>query len=313
MKSFKYLAMIAFAAGVLVSCDETKTPDGAGDATIGFAQEVYTFKESAGLLRIPVAFTGEPKQYPITFDVVAEVDGTEFEVEDLLHFTQTEGLKYAGNEDAPAYIEFQVYDNQEINESRFVNLTITNVKGAVLAGTGKASIEIADNDNNPYERLWGNWIAKAADGSTFDVNISGGFSADEEAVNFEKTLVCWGFGGVMEDVGQYGFTPPKQPVWYLNYNAEEEYLSTKSGEVMANIWSFNGIDEDVEVKFAAGTVTADKKMSTDHDYQIKATWSKDMNTITFEKGYYLVATVWGVSGEYYGYWMAFGDVVLTRK
>lgn len=313
MKSFKYLAMIAFAAGVLVSCDETKTPDGAGDATIGFAQELYTFKESAGLLRIPVAFTGEPKQYPITFDVVAEVDGSEFEVEDLLHFTQTEGLKYAGIEDAPAYIEFQVYDNQEINDSRFVNLTITNVKGAVLAGTGKASIEIADNDNNPYERLWGNWVAKASDGSSFEVNISGGFSADEEAVNFEKTLVCWGFGGQMEDVGQYGFTPPKQPVWYLNYNAEEECLTTQSGELMANIWSFNGIDEDVEVKFAAGTLGADNKLATDHDYQIKATWSKDMNTITFEKGYYLVATVWGVSGTYYGYWMAFGDVVMTRK
>lgn len=315
MKSLKYIAMIAFAAGVLVSCDEAKTPDGAGDATIGFAQELYTFKESAGLLRIPVAFTGEPKQYPITFDVVAEVEGSEFKVEELLHFTQTEGLRYAGNEEAPAYIEFQVYDNQEINDSRFVNLTITNVKGATLAGTGKTSVEIADNDNNPYERLMGNWLATASDGSKFDVVINGGFNADEETVNFEKTLVCWGFGGQMVDLTSEGgaYTPVKQPVWYLNYNAEEKTLSTKSGELMANIWTFTGIDEDVEVKFAAGTVNAEGSLVTDHDYQIKATWSEDMNTITFEKGYYLVATVWGVSGEYYGYWMAFGDVVLTRK
>lgn len=309
--------MIASSALVLslaVSCQE-KEPQGKGDATIGFGKETYVYKESAGLVKIPIQFTGEPKTYPITFDIVAEVNGTEFKVEDLVHFTQTKGMKYAGDPEAPAYLEFQIYDNQEINDSRFINLSIENVSGATLAGTGKAVLELADNDNNPYERLWGDWVAKASDGTTFDVNISGGFSADEEVVNFEKTLVCWGFGGQMVDLTSYGgaYTPVKQPVWYLNYNAEEEYLSTKSGELMANIWSFNGIDEDVEVKFAAGTVTAEGNLSTDHNYQIKATWSEDMNTITFEKGYYLVATVWGVSGEYYGYWMAFGDVVMTRK
>lgn len=308
--------MIASSAVVLalaVSCQET--PQGKGDATIGFANETYVYKESAGLVKLPIQFTGEPKTYPISFDIVAEVDGTEFKVEDLVHFTQTKGLKYAGDADAPAYLEFQVYDNQEINDARHINLTITNVEGATLAGTGKAVLEIADNDNNPYERLMGNWIATAGDGSTFPVNISGGFTADDEAVNFEKTLVCWGFGGKQEDLTAYGgaYTPLKQPVWYLNYNAEEGTLSTKSGALMANIWSFDGIDEDCEIKFAAGQPNAEGKMATDHDYQIKATWSEDMNTITFEKGYYLVATVWGVSQTYYGYWMAFPDVVLTRK
>ena len=315
MKLFRNI-MIASSALMLslaVSCEQE--PQGKGDATIGFAQETYKYKESAGLVKIPIQFTGEPKTYPITFDIVAEVEGTEFEVEDLVHFTQTKGLKYAGIENTSAFLEFQVYDNQEINDSRFINISIENVSGATLAGTGKAVIELADNDNNPYERLMGNWLATAEDGSTFDVVINGGFTTDEETVNFEKTLVCWGFGGQMVDLTSYGgaYTPLKQPVWYLNYNAEEETLSTKSGELMANIWSFNGIDEDVEVKFAAGTVNAEGKLATDHAYQIKATWSKDMNTITFEKGYYLVATVWGVSGEYYGYWMAFGDVVMTRK
>lgn len=307
------IASSALMLSLAVSCEQE--PQGKGDATIGFAQETYKYKESAGLVKIPIQFTGEPKTYPITFDIVAEVEGTEFKVEDLVHFTQTKGLKYAGIENTSAFLEFQVYDNQEINDSRFINISIENVSGATLAGTGKAVIEIADNDNNPYERLMGNWLATDSDGSTFDVVISGGFTTDEETVNFEKTLVCWGFGGQMVDLTSYGgaYTPLKQPVWYLNYNAEEETLSTKSGELMANIWSFNGIDEDVEVKFAAGTVNAEGKLATDHAYQIKATWSKDMNTITFEKGYYLVATVWGVSGEYYGYWMAFGDVVLTRK
>lgn len=306
------IASSALMLSLAVSCEQES--QGKGDATIGFANETYVYKESAGLVKIPIQFTGEPKTYPITFDIVAEMDGTELKVEDLVHFTQTKGMKYAGDPEAPAYLEFQVYDNQEINDSRFINLTIANVSGAELAGSGKAVIEIADNDNNPYERLWGNWTLTASDGSSFDVNISGGFTAEEEVLNYEKTLVCWGFGGYQEDLTAYGgaYTPLKQPVWYLNYNAEEGTLSTKSGEVMANIWSFNGIDEDVNVKLAAGTVQ-DGNLHTDHAYQVRATWSEDMNTITFEKGYYLVATVVGVSETYYGYWMAFGDVVMTRK
>lgn len=309
--------MIASSAVLLtlaVSC-QNKQPQGKGDATIGFANETYMYKESAGLVKIPVQFTGEPKTYPITFDIIAEVQGGEFEVAELVHFTQTQGLKYAGNPDAPAYLEFQVYDNQEINDSRFINLTIANVSGATLVGSGKTVLEIADNDNNPYERLMGNWVATSSDGESFSVNISGGFTADDESVNFEKTLVCWGFGGYQEDLTAYGgaYLPLKQPVWYLDYNAEEGTVSARGGALMANIWSFNGIDEDCEIKFAAGQPNAEGQMSTDHDYHIKGTWSEDMNTITFEKGYYMVATVWGVSQTYYGYWMAFPDVVLTRN
>lgn len=315
MKSLKYIAMIAFAAGALASCDSTKTPDGVGDATIGFAQELYTFKESAGLLRIPVAFTGEPKQYPITFDVVAEVDGNEFKVEELLHFTQTEGLKYAGNEDAPAYIEFQVYDNQEINDSRFVNLTITNVKGATLAGTGKTSVEIADNDNNPYEKLMGNWVLSGT--SPFDgslaktkVNISGGFSADEESVNFEKTLVCWGFAGTQ---GEVNGDPAKQPVWYLSYNAEDKLLTLMTGELMANAFTF-GIADKEEVKMAALYYTEDGSLVYSLDYKgVTATWSEDMNTITFAQGTGLYAPIFG-NGEDTGYgWAGYINATMTRE
>lgn len=117
----------------------------------------------------------------------------------------------------------------------------------------------------------------------------------------------------MEDVSSYGITPAKQPVWYLTYDAEAKTLTTQPGKVMANIWSFNGIDEDVEVKLATGAINAQDKMATDHAVPVTATWSDDMSTITFEPDKFLVATVWGVSGEYYGYWMAFNKIVLVRK
>lgn len=315
MKLFRNI-LIATSALALAAVSCQQVEEGKGDATIGFENPTYVYKESAGRVKLQVKFEGEPKTYPITFDVVVTPEG-DLGLDSLVHFTQTENLKYMGNPDAPAYIEFDLKDNDYINDSRFLTFTLANVKGAEIVAGGKTMIEIADNDNNPYERLMGNWVAQCYDSegakAEWNVNISGGFTSDEENVNFEKTLVCWGFGGEMEDVSSYGYTPAKQPVWYLSYDAEAKTLTTQPGKVMANIWKFNGIDEDVEVKIATGAINAEGKMATDHAVPVTATWSADMSTITFEPDYFLVATVWGVSGEYYGYWMAFNKIVLVRK
>lgn len=309
--------MIASSALVLalaVSCE--REPQGKGDATIGFAKETYVYKESAGLVKIPIQFTGEPKTYPITFDIVAEVEGTEFEVEDLVHFTQTKGLKYAGIENVSAYLEFQVFDNQEINESRFINISIENVSGATLAGTGKAVIELADNDNNPYERLMGNWVfsaKKLSDDSaaSFEVNISGGFSADEESVNYEKTLVCWGFNGYKEDLSGSSYVPDHQPLWYMAYNADEETLAVLPDKLLANIFNFS---LEGYKSFELKSVTIP---DGDEDFsfteRIYATWSDDMNTITFKEGDAFGAYIFGDGQDTGYYWTGFYDIVMTRK
>ncbi len=308
--------MIASSALILslaVSCEQE--PAGKGDATIGFEKETYVYKESAGLVKLPIQFTGEPKTYPISFDIVAEVEGTEIKIEELVHFTQTKGLKYAGNPSAPCFLEFQIYDNQVINDSRFINLTITNVSGAELAGTGKAVLELADNDNNPYERLMGNWVLSGTSPFTgaiasTEVNISGGFSTDEETVNFEKTLVCWGMAGKQVEVkGE----PVKQPVWYFTYDGENETLILQTGTLMANVFTF-GLGNNEEVYTAALYVNEEGKLVYSMDYDgVTATWSKDMNTITFAKNTGIYASIYadGVDTEYG--WDGYLDVTMTRK
>lgn len=316
MKILKYslfTAALLCISGLTTSCADDSAK-GAGDATIGFAQATYTYKESAGLVKIPVQFTGEPEEYPITFNVEAQIEGDEVTLDDVALFTQLTGLKYVGNEKAPAYVEFQLIDNSEVNDSRFITLTITSASGATIANAS-TRVEITDNDNNPYEKLWGDWTftgVSIGDGSSasFDVNISGGFTDEEVAENADKKLVCWGFGGYKEDVGSYGIEPSKQPVWYINYDAETESLSIAVGTMMANIWSFTGIDEDVEVKSASILPS-----SEDFNYktEIPGTWSDDCNTLTFEPDYGLAATVWGASGTYYGYWFGYTNIVMTRK
>lgn len=312
MKSLKYILMTVLLSAALASCEDSKGPEGAGDATIGFAKELYTIKESAGLQRIPVVFTGEPKHYPITFDVAVELTTGDADdtIDTLMYFTQTVGLKNAGIKDAPVYVEFTVVDNQYINDPRQATITIENVQGAELAATASTVIEIADNDNNPYERLWGDWTLTSASSGSFDISISGGFSEKEISDNADKLLVCWGWAGYKEDLTGYSYTPDHQPVWYLKYDAENQTLTTVPEALITNIFDFS-LGEDAEVKMLAG-VLEDGKVKAGVA-EVTATWSEDMNTITFDKNYLLVAGVYGVSGQYYGYWNAYDNVVLTRK
>lgn len=304
MKILKYIAALAVLT-MAFSCNESE-PEGAGDATIGFARTEYTYKESAGLVKIPVQFTGEPKHYPITFDVEVSVLNSDKGVDEIFHFTQSKGLKYAGIEGAPANLEFQILDDTEINEDRTFTFTITNVDGATVAG-GTSTITVSDNDNNPYEKLWGNWTFNSEGAAQFSVNISGGFTEEEVASNADKRLVLWGWYGYQESSNDYD--PTHQPVWYLDYDPETLSLSLVNGELLTNLFTFNGIDENVDVKMSVYDLTLG---AFDHKYALKATISEDLNTITFETGYAIAAYVWGVSGTAYGYWNRYPDVTLTR-
>lgn len=317
MKIYKYAMLFAAALGLTVSmssCDDDSAK-GAGDATIGFAQATYKIKESAGLTKIPVAFTGEPKEYPIVFNVEATITGGDVtEMEQLIHFIQLDGLRYAGIENAPAYIEFEVRDNEEINESRFVTLTITSASGAEIVN-GTTVIELADNDNNPYEKLWGNWEftgKSVSDNSaaSFEVNISGGFTDEDIEKNADKKLVMWGYNGYKNT---YNAEPKNQPVWYVNYDAETESLSIQMGTMLANVFSF-GIDgySSFELKTASLLVT-DENAGFSESQQIRGTWSEDLNTITFDPDYALCAIIYGDGAYTNYYWAGFYQIVMTRK
>lgn len=305
MKYSLFTAALLCISGMTSSCDDSSK--GAGDATIGFAQAAYTYKESAGLVKIPVQFTGEPEEYPITFNVEAQIEGDEVTLDDVVLFTQLTGLKYVGNEKAPAYVEFQLIDNDVINESRFMTLTITSASGATIANAS-TRVEIADNDNNPYERLWGDWNYSAiynADGSdvTFSFTICGGLTEEEEAANANKRLVCIGYNGS----SSIGGSPI---VWYIDYDGEAGVCSIAGGETMFEIQGDPFGMGFSTTKVVTGVLFEDKLYSK---MSIPGTWNEACTQITFTPTYGFAPMIYG-DGEYSGYvWGQDMQIVLTRK
>ena len=308
MKLFRYVSKFLFVTGLalcIASCSDDERI-GAGDATIGFEQAGYVYKESAGIVRIPVKFTGEPKSYPIVFNIEATVDPAKgmvgdqpVTVDQVARFIQLDGFRYLGDPDAPVFIEVQLINDDVVNDTRQLTLTITSASGAQIVN-GSTTLQILDNDANPYERLQGRWILRSkdpddgSDNAPFAVYVMDGFTeAEAEKNRAESRLLCYGFGG-------YGDTPEGVPfLWYLNYDYDE---STGKGSLATDMTHFLiSVNEDVfdigvnptEVLFTS----MKRGQSTVSDTPIYATWSEDCRTITFDTNLVLVPLIYS-NGEY---------------
>ncbi|MCM1198600.1 MAG: hypothetical protein NC308_06905, partial [Clostridium sp.] len=281
-KYIHILAGLLCIPAILCSC--SSSVKGNGDVCIGFEQAEYSFKESAGLTKIRIAVTGRPASNPVKFDIEAKVTSDEgLAVNDIIHFTQSKGLKVSDRNVAPVYVEFTVKDNDYINESRFIELSITNVTGAAVS-QGTATVEIRDNDNDPYDKLMGDWTATALDytgaKTTFPVNISGGFTPTDVTSNEGRVLVCWGFGPYQREFTDA--VPPRQPVWYMDFDEDAKKLSVQPNVLMANVFEFTDLGYDVIIRCC----TIEPGPAISMTLPLEGTWSDDMDTITFQGGGY---------------------------
>lgn len=322
MNMYKYILMLA-AMLCIISCSED-SGNGAGDATVGFEQATYSFRESEGTVRIPVRFTGEPKKYPITFSIEATVDPQKgmvdnhpVTVDEVAHFIQLEDFHYIGNPNAPVFIEVDLKDNDVVNDLRYLTLAIVSVDGAEVVN-GKTTIEIRDNDADNYDRLQGRWSFKTTDLDTGRPNpstityILGGFTDEEIAENrANNRLVCYGFGGFNDTPGGVHF------LWYLNYEYDE--VSGTGSLSLDMTRPLINVNEDV---FGVGvnptmvlfsTMPADSKdHNVDLSTPIYANWSDDCRTITFDPKTALVPLIFS-NGNFTNMTMGtLGKITMTR-
>lgn len=322
LKFFRYFSLLA-ACVFAASCSDDEG-NGAGDATIGFGQAAYSYRESEGTVRIPVVFTGEPKSYPITFNVQATVDaekgmidGEPVTVDQVAHFIQTENFRYIGNPDAPVFIEVDLKDNSSVNDTRYLTLAITSVEGAEVVN-GETTIEIRDNDANAYDRLMGRWSVQSINADegtrnpTWITYIMDGFTDEEAEKNrAANKLMCYGFGGYSDTPGGGRF------IWYLDYNYDEV---TGEGSLSLDMThALINVREDVFGVGVNPTMVVFSTMSAssgdgmvDLETPIYATWSNDFNTITFDPETQVAPLIFS-DGQYTDKYMGMlGRIIMKR-
>lgn len=153
MKYTKYLAALMCVAS-LASCgdDEKTVYNTAKGVTVCMEDTEVAYKESRGLVNLPFVVNGESNGIiTVTFSIKEQ--GA---VEDAHFFITDKTINVeAGATDG--YIELMLVDDYDLNDPRKFIVHIENVQGAEIGNPQETVVTIEDNDNQPYERLAGEW------------------------------------------------------------------------------------------------------------------------------------------------------------
>lgn len=169
MKFFK-ISTIALAAIFVTSCsDDEPVWNTDKDVVVemglieqndgSFSNVVHT-KEGRDIVKLPIEIKGERNgNIEVTFVVKGEYENTATDDENIFITTKSVVIFPEDNEYT---LEVAIYDDDVMNEPRWCDVTIESVKGGTIGQQNFTTIEIKDNDTEPYDRCAGKWILKTA-------------------------------------------------------------------------------------------------------------------------------------------------------
>lgn len=161
MKLFKIFAIAIAALSVTACSDDDSQWNTESDATVEMGEATFSTKEGRGMVKIPLVINGERNgNVKVTLDVQSDFENPAKDEENLYLTTKTIVIF---PEDDTYDVEVTIIDDKDMNESRFCNVVIASVEGAAIGSQSYTTIEIKDNDSEPYDRCAGEWMLKTAD------------------------------------------------------------------------------------------------------------------------------------------------------
>lgn len=293
IKLFMLLAVVAF----MGSCsDDDESWNSKSGVTVSMENESMRFKESVGIVKVPIKVEGEANG-PVSVTVEVKETGSNPAKENVNYYITTKTIKISDN---TGNVELECVDDDKINDERTFEISIVSAKGATVGGNATTAITLRDNDSEFYEKLQGSWVMNCTfnDAPTkWDVKIVG--ATDEEDEDYNKVLYITGMLG-------YQWTNAK-----LSYDFDK---ATGKGSVafdylgqynFAEGVNFTGLGVcNVRLYSVAGN-----QLSEDPIY---GTWSADFKNITFDEGT-LYGGVFDSSDAHKGGWFEISNITMTKK
>lgn len=293
IKLFMLLAVVAF----MGSCsDDDESWNSKSGVTVSMENKSLSFKESVGIVKVPIKVEGEANG-PVSVTVEVKETGSNPAKENVNYYITTKTIKISDN---TGNVELECVDDDKINDERTFEISIVSAKGATVGGNATTAITLRDNDSEFYEKLQGSWVMNCTfnDAPTkWDVKIVG--ATDEEDEDYNKVLYITGMLG-------YQWTNAK-----LSYDFDK---ATGKGSVAFDYLGQYNFAEGVNFK-GLGVCNVqlfnlDGKNLT--DTPIYGSWSADFKTITFGEGT-LFGAVIDSNGEVKGGWFDVKNITLTKK
>ena len=154
MKYIKLLSLLVAVLFLGACSDDDVKKNSAADVTVSMGTATISPRESAGVVSLPIKVEG-PTNGMVTLTVETREVGSNPAVENTNYYVTTKKINITGSE---GYVELEMVDDDEINDPRTFEVTIVKVEHAKLNEAQKTTtVEIRDNDHEPYDRLQGTW------------------------------------------------------------------------------------------------------------------------------------------------------------
>ena len=154
MKYIKLLSLLVAVLFLGACSDDDVKKNSAADVTVSMGTATISPRESAGIVSLPIKVEG-PTNGMVSVTVETREVGSNPAVENTHYYVTTKKINITGSE---GYVELEMVDYDEINDPRTFEVTIVKVEHAKLNEAAKTTtVEIRDNDHEPYDRLQGTW------------------------------------------------------------------------------------------------------------------------------------------------------------
>lgn len=154
MKYIKLLSLLVAVLFLGACSDDDVKKNSAADVTVSMGTATISPRESAGVVSLPIKVEG-PTNGMVSVTVETREVGSNPAVENTNYYVTTKKINITGSE---GYVELEMVDDDEINDPRTFEVTIVKVEHAKLNEAVKTTtVEIRDNDHEPYDRLQGTW------------------------------------------------------------------------------------------------------------------------------------------------------------
>ena len=195
MKYIKLFSLLV-ATILFAACSDDKVNwNSASDVTVSMSESAVSYRESAGVVSVPIKVEGSANGMVNVTLETKEVGASP--AKEGTHYYVTS--KSVNISDGEGYVEIEFIDDKEINDDRTFEITIASAKGAKVGTQNTTVVTIRDNDKEPYDRVQGTWTMSFTDinGSTHKGKVTISGADDPSQYIYNRLLYLEGLRSIL--------------------------------------------------------------------------------------------------------------------
>lgn len=299
MKYIKLLSLLVAVLFLGACSDDDVKKNSAADVTVSMGTASISPRESAGVVSLPIKVEG-PTNGMVTLTVETREVGSNPAVENTNYYVTTKKINITGSE---GYVELEMVDDDEINDPRTFEVTIVKVEHAKLNEAAKTTtVEIRDNDYEPYDRLQGTWTMtyKNYDGAVQRQKVTITGADDPSQYIYNKLLYL---EGMLLDKSKAQLS--------FNFDSANNTCYVSFTNFMKYNWitglELQGISQPVDIKLGR------LEGNSISESPVEGVVQEDFKTIKFEEGATIACLFTDPASGQLTLIEAISDIVLTKE